>query len=134
MAEVKDLHIIIAEDDPDDGEIIVSSFTKHDAFIRVDLVNNGEELLTFLKADHPKPDIILTDINMPIMDGIEALSFICNEPLLNHIPAFVYSTTINPIYQAKCMEIGTRGFLIKPFSLKGFDDIPDKILHLLSGL
>lgn len=134
MIKLKDLHIIIAEDDSDDREIIMDSFSKHQAFIRVDIVKNGRELLRFLEDGHPKPDIILTDINMPIMDGIEALTEISNDPLLLHIPAFVYSTTINPTYQAKCMELGTRGFLIKPVSLKGFDEIPHKIVDILTEL
>lgn len=126
------LHIVIAEDDIDDGEIIVDSFLAHAAFAVVDLVSNGKELIDYLRnGEHSKPDIILTDINMPILNGIDALTEICKDEVLQHIPAFVYSTSANPIYEAKCAAIGTKGYLIKPMQLKGFYEIPNKILDML---
>ena len=133
MTKETDLYIIIAEDDLDDAEVIEQSFINNTSFIKVDLVKNGQELITFLKNKNQQiPDIILTDINMPIMDGIEALKEISGDPLLRDIPSFVYSTSINPIYEAKCKELGIMGFLIKPYSLKAFDDIPKEIISILS--
>jgi len=131
MTGLNELHILIAEDDLDDGEIIEASFEKHNAFAKVDLVRNGRELLDYLRQSKQKPDVILTDINMPILNGIDALKEICTDDGLQGIPAFVYSTTINPIYEAKCMELGTKGFLIKPYSLAEYDQIPNKILEIL---
>jgi CheY-like chemotaxis protein len=132
-AETGKLRIVIAEDDTDDGEIMVECFEKHVSFGTIDWVKNGMELLTFLKESKEKPDIILTDINMPILSGIDVLEQICDDQVLNKIPAFVYSSTLNPIYETKCMRLGTKGFLIKPMSLRGFEDIPAKILSLLEG-
>jgi len=125
------LHIIIAEDDIDDGEIIQASFARHPSFLNVDIVKNGKELLDFLKSAKNIPDIILTDINMPILNGIEALAAIHQDSSLKNIPAFVYSTAINPSYEAKCKELGTKGFLIKPFNLEEFYEIPNRILYML---
>jgi CheY-like chemotaxis protein len=126
------LHIIIAEDDADDGEIIVDSFSQHASFATVSLVRNGKELLDFLKnKDHSHPDLILTDINMPVLNGLDALNEICKDKKLRDIPTFAYSTTVNPIYEAKCAELGTKGFLVKPMEIKGFYDIPNKILEIL---
>jgi CheY-like chemotaxis protein len=125
------LRIVIAEDDTDDGEIMVECFENHLSFGAIDWVKNGMELLTYLKESEEKPDIILTDINMPILSGIDVLEQICDDQVLNKIPAFVYSSTLNPIYELKCMKLGTRGFLIKPLSLKGFEEIPKKIISLL---
>jgi CheY-like chemotaxis protein len=127
----KKLHIAIAEDDADDGEIMVDSFNRNDSFGLITWVRNGVELLEFLNGDAEKPDVILTDINMPLMNGIEALEEICKDNTLKAIPAFVYSSTLNPVYETKCMELGTKGFLIKPLSLRDFDDIPKKIIAIL---
>ena len=70
----KNLHIIIAEDDEDDADVISEIFNNNPSFAKVSLVANGEELLHFLKnAANENPDVILTDINMPILNGIEAL-------------------------------------------------------------
>lgn len=132
MQESKNLHILIAEDDPDDGEIIIESFSRHQSFSKVDWVKNGRELLDFLENNKTfKPDVILTDLNMPLMNGIEALQKIHEVHELSDIPLFVYSSTINPIYAVKCRELGTKAFLIKPFDLRGFDDIPKQIIAAL---
>ena len=128
------LHILIAEDDPDDGEIMLETFAKHDAFSRIDLVKNGYELLEYLRDENANtPDVILTDINMPILSGIEALEKINANSALKAIPAFVYSSTLNPAYQVKCMSLGTKAFLVKPLSMKEFDVIPQTILQILQG-
>jgi CheY-like chemotaxis protein len=131
MTLQKGLFILIAEDDIDDAEIITESFEKHAAFSKVAVVNNGAELVAALK-NGADPDIILTDINMPILDGIEALKAIYENSEWKKIPAFVYSTTINPVYEAKCRELGCKGFLIKPYDLEGFEAIPGKMLELLN--
>lgn len=125
------LHILIAEDDIDDAETIFQCFDTHPLFSKVDLVANGKELLDFLENPTDKPDVILTDINMPIINGIEALAKINEIPSLREIPAFVYSTAINPVYASQCEALGTKGFLVKPFTLEGFNDIPNKILAIL---
>lgn len=130
MAKQHPLHIIIAEDDYDDADVICESFNKNPDFAKVSLVNNGEELLNYLKnSSNEIPDVILTDINMPIIDGIEALQEILNNSKLNKIPCFVYSTSINPSYKEKCDLLGVKGYLIKPYSIEEFDEIPKKIIN-----
>lgn len=131
MTELKDLHIVIAEDDLDDGEFVLKSFSRHPAFTRIDWVKNGKELLNFLKNSPTVPNVILTDINMPIIDGIEALEHIFKDPHLSSISAFVYSSTVNPAYQIRCTELGVKSFLIKPFSLSDYDKIPGQILRMI---
>ena len=131
MNAVKRLFIVIAEDDEDDAEMTFESFRNNASFGRVELVANGLELMEFLRASDPLPDAVLTDINMPVMDGLEALKKICGDETLRHIPTFVYSTAINPIYQAQCNELGTRAFLVKPIRLSDYDRIPEKICEIL---
>lgn len=134
MTPLQNLHIIIAEDDIDDGDIIGHSFAKHPSFVKISLVKNGKELLEFLKKEQKKPDVILTDINMPIINGLEALMEISNDIELNKIITFAYSTSINPIYESKCLQYGVKAFLIKPFVLEEFDEIPHKIMEVIHSL
>lgn len=124
-----DLHIVIAEDDDDDREVISDCFKRHNGFSRVDVVANGRDLLDFLRNGDALPDIVLTDINMPIMDGIRALEEIFEDDRLKRIPTFVYSTSINPLHQDKCERLGIKAYLIKPFDLDGFERIPVEILE-----
>jgi CheY-like chemotaxis protein len=132
MAEKQNLHIIIAEDDNDDADVIFETFSQNPNFGKVSLVPNGEELLNYLKdANNENPDVILTDINMPILDGIEALEEILNTNELKDIPCFVYSTSINPSYKEKCDVLGVKAYLIKPYSFEAFAEIPKTILSII---
>lgn len=126
------LHIVIAEDDSDDADVMYETFNKNPNFGKVSIVNNGEELLNYLKStSNAIPDVVLTDINMPILDGIEALQQILNDNNLKTIPCFVYSTSINPAYKEKCDVLGVKAYLIKPYSFEAFEEIPKKILTLI---
>lgn len=126
------LHIIIAEDDIDDADVITETFNRNPNFGKVSLVTNGEELLNYLKdTSNENPDVILTDINMPIINGIEALKEILNHNDLKAIPCFVYSTSINPAYKEKCDSMGVKAYLIKPYSFEAFAEIPKTILSII---
>ncbi|MEO6176818.1 MAG: response regulator [Flavobacterium circumlabens] len=129
---LNNLHIVIAEDDSDDADVMQETFNKNPNFGKVSLVSNGEELLNYLKnTSNPIPDVILTDINMPILDGIEALQRILNDTDLKTIPCFVYSTSINPAYKEKCDVLGVKAYLIKPYSFEAFEEIPKNILTII---
>lgn len=130
----ENLHIVIAEDDQDDGPVIMESFERHASFSKVTWLKNGRELLDFLKDPKAsRPDIILTDINMPIMNGIEALEAIFSDMDFSEIAIFTYSSTSNPVYEQKCKELGSLGFLTKPFSLLEFNEIPYQLIYILKN-
>ncbi|WP_281632349.1 response regulator [Flavobacterium luteolum] len=134
MPEKYNLHIVIAEDDMDDADVITETFTNNPNFSKVSLVANGEELLNYLKnGSNENPDVILTDINMPIIDGIEALQEILSNDELKKIPCFVYSTSINPSYKEKCDDMGVKAYLIKPYSFEAFAEIPKTILSIIQA-
>ena len=121
MPQLNNLHIIIAEDDIDDADIIRHTFNKNPDFAKVSLVANGEELINYLEdTSNETPDIILTDINMPILDGIEALQQILNNNNLKTIPCFVYSTSINPVYKEKCDLMGVKALSHKTLFYRSF--------------
>ncbi|HEX8517003.1 MAG TPA: response regulator [Bacteroidia bacterium] len=126
------LNILFAEDDEDDGLILYDSFRQHPSFSNVTWVKNGKELLNALNNPHSeKPDVLLTDINMPLINGIEALEEIFKNKTLNKIPAFVYTSTNNPNYEKKCKELGVKAFLVKPFNLFEMTELPYQILYML---
>lgn len=133
MSELRNLYILFAEDDFDDGEILYHSFLDHQAFDKVKWVKNGKELLDELNSNPDnKPDLILTDINMPLVNGFEALEIIFDNNLFANIPTFVYSSANNPAYQKKCKELGVKAFIEKPFSLTDLAEIPYQIIYWLN--
>lgn len=134
MIRTNNLHIVIAEDDSDDTEIIHDAFSRHSSFTKISLVKNGKDLLDFLKNIEEKPDIILTDINMPIINGIEALKEISKDEEISKIISFAYSTSINLLYQKKCLQYGAKAFFIKPAVIDEFEKIPHKIIEIVHSL
>ena len=132
MTDLENLFILIAEDDLDDAQIIQRSFAKHPAFTKINLVKNGQELLDYLKAgDSVKPDVILSDINMPKLNGIEVLENVFDDSKLCGIPFFIYSSSNNAAYEKKCKEYGAKAFILKPFDLAEFDEIPYEVIYCL---
>ena len=134
MIRTNNLHIVIAEDDTDDTEIILESFSRHSSFTKISLVKNGKELIDFLNSDEEKPDVILTDINMPVVNGIEALKEISRNSEMSQIISFAYSTSINILYQKKCLQYGAKAFIIKPGVIGEFERIPHKIMEVINSL
>lgn len=130
---IKTLHILIAEDDEDDLDLISSSFEKSGKFHQIDVVKNGVELIEYLKSRREQlPDLILTDLNMPKKDGYESLQEINEDTEFRKIPVFVYSTTINPTYIMKCNNLGVADFFIKPYKLQEIEEIPMRIVKVLN--
>jgi len=129
------LSILIAEDDKDDAFLIHSTFTGSNLFKKIDIVSNGEELLKHLHNESlDLPDIILTDLNMPRMTGYEALESIQDHPRLCSIPVVVFSTSGNPGIVSRCIRLGAKDFLVKPFELEEYETIPEKIVKIFRGL
>ena len=130
MLQRKELFIIIADDDPDDVELLREAFENHPAYKKVKCYNNGVELIAAIEKDDLKPDVILTDINMPVMGGLEALDNL----RLHKIPTVVFSTIANPTLETRYLELGVIGFLKKPFNYKGYSELPKKVNDILEKI
>ncbi len=92
------IHILLVEDDPVDAESIMRTFKRHQINTPFTHVVDGIEALHALRGEHgydplPKPYIILLDINMPRMNGLEFLSALRRDPTLRHSVVFVLTTS-----------------------------------------
>lgn len=90
--------------------------------------SNGREALTLLGAEWV--DAILTDINMPDMDGEEFLRTLATDDLLQAIPSVVISTDATPQRIARVRALGARGYLSKPFLP---EDLRGELERVLGG-
>jgi two-component system, chemotaxis family, chemotaxis protein CheY len=88
--------------------------------------SNGREALDHLAAH--RPDIILTDINMPVMGGEEFLAELQRNGTLETIPALVISTDATRDRAHRMLELGARGYLAKPFSPEALRDAIERVL------
>ena len=134
MIEKRNLTILIAEDDADDADFIMESFYQHEYFHKVEIVKNGKELIEYvLNNERKKPDIILTDINMPLMNGFQALEEISKLKEYSKVLKFVYSTSINPSYKTLYSGLDISGWIIKPYTFNGFQKIPTQIIQVIGA-
>ena len=119
------IHILMAEDDPDDRMLTKEAFEENLIQNRIDFVEDGEELLQFLRkegkfADMPTPGLILLDLNMPKKDGREALKEIKSDPVFRRIPIIVLTTSKAEEDIVKTYDLGVNSFISKPVT---FDDL-----------
>lgn len=117
--------ILIAEDDDDD--YFLTGQALKEARIAADLrrVCDGEELLDYLRRRKrfssnaaPLPSLILLDLNMPRMDGREALREIKGDPRLRHLPIVVLTTSKAEEDVVRSYELGVNSFITKPLTFQ----------------
>jgi len=116
----KTLNILLIEDDVIEVmkfSRVINSLAKKHQFVEA---NNGEEALSILKLQSVSPDIILLDLNMPKLNGIEFLKILKNDEFLKHIPCVVFTTSSNPNYILECFRIGIAGYIIKPLKYEEY--------------
>lgn len=124
----KSLNILLIEDDA--IEIMkfhrVLKTMEHNH--KVEEANNGEEALVLLKEKEIIPDIIVLDLNMPKINGIEFLGILKQDDVLKYIPAIILTTSNNHRDVLECYKIGIAGYLIKPLK---YEDYVDRIQRLI---
>lgn len=114
---------IIAEDDPDDQLLMTDALAEINVSAAdVTFVPDGQELIETLKSGSRLPSLILLDLNMPKMDGREALKEIKSSQALNHIPVIILTTSRNEDDVALTYRNGGNSYFTKP---PLFDDLVD---------
>jgi signal transduction histidine kinase len=107
------IHAIIADDDAMSLEMLSSTLSRQG--VQCTAATNGREALSALESK-PNTDIVLLDIQMPVMDGFEVLSQYKGNPYLSHIPVIVLAA--NHDEKLKSLKLGADDFLAKPYDLE----------------
>ncbi len=131
------LNILIVDDDAFIRQIISRVMELEDINIESTCVEDGREALTYLqnrRGSNTKalsfPDLVLLDIEMPKLNGIETLRQIKSNPTMSSINVVMFSATYEPSVIDECIEMGAIGYITKPKELKDFADA----LHSLRSL
>jgi CheY-like chemotaxis protein len=123
--------ILLADDDPDDREMTRKALQRNHLADHFYTVSDGEELLDFLHhrgkylppAESPTPGLILLDLNMPKMDGREALAEIKADRALRRIPVVVMTTSKAEQDVFRTYDLGSNSFISKPTSLAALVEV-----------
>lgn len=117
--------ILIAEDSPTMRALIVSTIAAMGEFETVEAAN-GFEALRILPRE--KVDLIITDINMPDINGLELISFIRNNENYRTTPLFIISTEGSERDREKGLALGANAYLVKPFAPHQLQELVRKYL------
>lgn len=124
------LPILIADDDEEDRLLAQDALTESRLANRLYFVEDGVELLDYLRregkydaASAPRPGLILLDINMPRMNGLEALEEIKSEPDLRSIPVVILTTSRAEEDILRSYDLGVNSFISKPVNFDGLVDV-----------
>ena len=120
--------ILLADDNPDDCELIKEAWTESPIGDRLELVGNGTELLDYLfrqggfqsPETSPRPSVIFLDLNMPNMSGAEVLQEIKGDTGLACIPILVLTTSKAPKDILQTAGLGVNGYMQKPDTYAGY--------------
>jgi CheY-like chemotaxis protein len=123
---VDGMTVLIAEDDPDDRLIIERAFHEIGFAGNLCFVENGEQLIGFLSVQNPKavpaetrcPLCILLDLNMPLLDGKQAIRHIRHHLRLDDISVVILTTSDSNTDKEYCLKLGATAFITKPSSVK----------------
>jgi CheY-like chemotaxis protein len=88
--------VLCVDDDPDDQMMVLDTILELDASVRVASALNGVEAMSFLegaKQRNELPCLVIMDINMPLMDGKEALTLIKKDDVLRSVPVVLFTTS-----------------------------------------
>ncbi|KJD33692.1 transcriptional regulator [Tamlana sedimentorum] len=125
----KVLNVLLIEDDVIEvmklNRAIASLQLKHNIIE----ANNGEEALDVLQNKGELPDIILLDLNMPKLNGIEFLGILKNDDVLKYIPTIILTTSSNQRDLLECYKIGIAGYVLKPLK---YEEYITKIENILA--
>lgn len=123
------LNILLIEDDIIEVMKFNRTISKLELKHKIVEANNGEDALKILQKKEELPDIILLDLNMPKLNGIEFLNILKADGILRYIPTIILTTSKNQKDLVECYKIGIAGYVIKPLK---YDDYVIKIEKLLA--
>lgn len=109
-----------------DVDLALRAFRKRNLANRVDVARDGEEALAWLprwEAGEPRPAVILLDLKLPKIDGLDVLRRLKAHPNLRSIPVVVLTTSAESTDMRTAYEIGANSYIVKPVDFDKFVEV-----------
>ncbi len=139
MEQVKPITILLVEDDLGHARLVEKNLRRANIMNEIILFGNGQELIDFLfHSVEYEPSalkerlLILLDLNMPVMDGYEALRRIKAYEPTKYIPVIILTTTYDTAEIARCYELGCNVYIAKPVDYEQFSEVINRLGLFLS--
>jgi CheY-like chemotaxis protein len=124
----KSVDILLIEDNPDHVELILKALRGNNVLNEVHVVASGEEAMDFLcqrggYANAARPGLILLDLKLPGMDGIEFLGRIKADPKLKPVPVVILTTSAGEKEIVESYNCGANSYIVKPVDFEHFAQV-----------
>lgn len=125
-------NILLVEDDYLDIMNVERELKKINIEHPIHVARNGREALNMLRGEgtekiSPAPSVILLDINMPKMNGLEFLEELRREPEFSHIPVFIMTTSNEETDRMAAQRLNVSGYIVKPLTFDTFEKGPSSL-------
>lgn len=128
--------VLLVEDSPADIQLLkIKLMRREKVDFHLHVATDGREAMRLLEeragiADVPQIDLMLLDINMPIMDGFEVLRALSADIRLNQIPVCILSTSGDESDRQRARNLGARAYMVKPPTLQQLEEALEDVEHL----
>lgn len=122
--------ILLVEDNPMDLDLTLRAFNKKRFSNKIEIARDGEEALAFFprwEAGEPLPAVILLDINMPKVNGLEVLKQLKEHPIFRRIPVVVLTSSREDRDLKTAYDLGVNSYIEKPVSFTKFIEVAEHI-------
>lgn len=126
--------ILCIDDDDDDATLLEAAVQSYHQGIKFLKSYGATEALSLLNNSESVPDLILLDVNMPMMNGFECLKKLRQQPRLQNIPVIMLSTSASPRDVARAIKTGAQKFLTKPNSFTKICEMVNEIIDDIFAL
>lgn len=135
MSNLNEVEILIVEDNPNDAEMALRALKKNNLTNKVEVVEDGEKALDFIfcrgefaeRKNVPHPKIVLLDLKLPKVDGLEVLRAIKSDPVTKVIPVIVLTSSREESDIIESYQLGVNSYIVKPVDF-------DKFVESVKGL
>ena len=126
--ECQPVHVLLVEDDPGDVLMTKEAFEHYKLRNVLHVVTDGEQALHFLRrtggyADAPRPGLILLDLNLPRLDGLEVLAELKADPVLKVIPVVILTTSQAQQDVLRSYALHANAYVSKPVDFETFMEV-----------
>lgn len=125
-----DRPILLVEDNPMDVDLTLRAFKRRRVTNDIHVARDGEEALAWLvrwEAGEPWPAVILLDLKLPKVDGLEVLRQLKQHPVLRVIPVVVLTTSADSGDVQTAYQLGANSYIVKPVEFEKFMDVSEKV-------
>jgi CheY-like chemotaxis protein len=127
------MHILLVEDDPGHAVLIQKNLLRGSPVIDVTHVDDGQKALDYLvqngsgKHGHRLPDVVILDLNIPVLDGYQVLRTMKQDERTRTIPVTILTTTDSPHEIQRCYEMGCNLYVSKPVEYERFTETMQRL-------